>query len=96
MRAQNIKRGAEFWGLAHAIADEFQVKISQITGPTRGNERVCIARDWLCKLARDRGFTCQQIGNYLHRDHTTIVCASQRAGGDFPLVFKSVRGAKPQ
>jgi chromosomal replication initiation ATPase DnaA len=96
MRERALKyRATEFWTLAHEIADIFGVKISEITAPTRGSPRAVEARHWICRTARSRGFTLERVGEFIGRDHTSIMNSVQRAEimeAQMPApMFKSMR-----
>ena len=93
MRQRSIDRGAvEFWAVAHAVCDEFGVKVAAMSAPTRGNAVTCEARDMLCLIASGRGFSGAQIGRWINRDHTSIGAAIDRASGiGRGLAFKTRR-----
>lgn len=93
LRAKTLPRAKEFWAIADAVAAEFGVRTSQITSTQRGNETVCEARAWICRIAHGRGYSLPAIGRYLHRDHTSVLHAIRQTERDDRLVFRSVRGA---
>ena len=54
-------------------ADLYQVNVAELIGPSR-RRRLLGARRYLSYRLRDeRGLSTTQIGNLLHRDHTTIL-----------------------
>jgi chromosomal replication initiation ATPase DnaA len=96
MRQRSIYRGAvEFWAVAHAVCDEYGVKVSAMSAPTRGNALICEARDMLCLIAHGRGYSQPQIGRWLGRDHSSVGAAIDRAEncGAAPM-FKTCRNEK--
>lgn len=95
LRSSKLAAGAgEFWRLAHEVTDIFDVKMSEITGPVRGRMEAIEARQAICHLAYSRGFTMEQIGKFINRDHTTVMHSIQRAeikAASAPVIFKSKR-----
>jgi len=96
MRQRSICRGAvEFWAIAHAVCDEYGIKVSTMSAPTRGNAMICEARDMLCLIASGRGYSQPQIGRWLCRNHSSVGVAIDRAAkAEAVLMFKTCRNEK--
>jgi chromosomal replication initiation ATPase DnaA len=91
LRSQALARGAaEFWTVAHAVADEFGVSVTQITSPAVGAEIVA-ARNMVSRIAHDRGFSYPQIGRWLNRHHTSIMHGVGNTRTEPPVMFRSCR-----
>ena len=57
--------------MARIIARRHRLKLADIRGPRR-IRALTLARKEFCTEACGAGFTLEQIGEYLNRDHTTI------------------------
>ena len=80
LRASNIKGGARmFWELATAICAEYDVPVKALSAKHRGTLATNEARQFLCLYAMRRGMSSAQIGRLIHRDHTSVLAARDRA-----------------
>jgi len=55
------------------VARHFRVDVDQLMGPERHKEIVLARQIAMYLLRNDGGFSLPQIGDFLHRDHTTVI-----------------------
>ncbi|MFN7002202.1 MAG: helix-turn-helix domain-containing protein [Roseinatronobacter sp.] len=60
-----------------AVAEGHQIPASRILGPDT-TRRANQARAEVCRLAREAGLNCRQIGEALGRHHSTVSRATRR------------------
>jgi len=63
---------APFWELAREVCQQYGVRASDLSAPTRGRADVCAARDMVCYIAHRRGWTQTKIAAMLRRDSTSV------------------------
>lgn len=66
--------------LVRGIAERHGLTIDDLTGQSTA-KRVVPARWEAMTALRNRGWSLTQIGNYLHRDHTTVLYGLRRHAG---------------
>lgn len=69
----------EFRAIVEAVCGEFGVDPADISAPTRGPALVCEARNLICVIASQRGFSNASIGRMINREHTTVAHALKLA-----------------
>lgn len=75
--AARSKSSALAAALIAEVAEIFEVSTTAITGPNRLRKLVD-ARTLIAQALLDRGWTLEDIGDALHRDHSTVVNLYQR------------------
>ena len=70
----------EFRAIVETVCAEFGVDPAAISAPNRGRELVCEARNLICVIAHDRGFSNARIGRMINREHTTVAHALKCRG----------------
>ena len=77
-RSAVMMDAAPFWDLAREVCQQYGVKASDLSAPTRGAANVCAARDMVCYVAYSRGWSRPKIAKILRRDHSTIAMAIRK------------------
>ena len=69
----------EFRSIVEAVCGEFGVDPADISAPTRGKAVVSYARNMICLIASQRGFSHRYTGRMINRNHATVVHAISNA-----------------
>ncbi len=69
----------EFRAIVDTVCAEFGIDTATISAPTRGEALICEARNLICIIASQRGFSNARIGRMINRDHTTVAHALKLA-----------------
>lgn len=69
----------EFRAIVDTVCAEFGIDAAAISAPTRGEALICEARNLICRIAHDRGFSNARIGKMINREHTTVAHALRLA-----------------
>ena len=70
----------EFRAIVEAVCDEFGIDAASISAPSRGPAIVCEARNLICVIASQRGFSGARIGRMINRKAPTVWHALKQAG----------------
>ena len=70
----------EFHAIVDAVCAEFGIDAAAISAPSRGPAIVCEARNLICVIASQRGFSGARIGRMINRKAPTVWHALKQAG----------------
>ena len=70
----------EFRAIVDAVCAEFGIDAAAISAPSRGPAIVCEARNLICVIASQRGFSGARIGRMINRKAPTVWHALKQAG----------------
>jgi hypothetical protein len=84
IRSHSLSRRDEFMAMAREVCELMDVSWAKICAPTRGKNSTCAARNLICRIAHDRGFSFPEIGRYINREFTSVKHAVRMTYRDRP------------
>lgn len=86
-----LRTRAEFAMIVRTVCAEFGVDPALIYTPNRGEALTCEARNMICLIANQRGFSKMEIGRLIGRDVMTVRHAIKNVPSSEGLMFRSCR-----